>query len=233
MKKLILFIFLVQFTVALVGQTSEKRNVGEYDAIYVSGWFDVELVSGEEGVIELEGKSKYLKHISTEVVNGKLKIKWERRHNATPFYSWSNIRITIPVEDISAVGLSGSGSIVGKTKLRADSFAATMSGSGKVDLNIETNKLKSVISGSGDALLRGTATDFVAEVSGSGDIKAYKLKADTVTAVISGSADIEVHADVAIKARISGSGDVEYIGNAKKIDSKVSGSGSIKRSNSI
>ena len=233
MKKLILFVFLVQFTITLVGQSTEKRNVGEYDAIYVSGWFDVELVAGEEGVIELDGKSKYLKHISTEVVNGKLKIKWERRHNATPFYSWSDIKITIPVEDISAVALSGSGTIVGKSKLRTDSFTASLSGSGKVDLNVETNELKSVLSGSGDALFRGTTTDFVAEVSGSGDIKAYELKAENVTAVISGSADIKVYADESIKARISGSGDVEYIGNAKKIDSKVSGSGSIKRGNSI
>lgn len=233
MKKLILLVFLLQFTTILVGQSTEKRNVGEYDAIYVSGWFDVELVSGAEGVIELEGKSKYIKYVSTEVVNGKLRIEWDKKNNRNPFYSLSNIRISIPVEDINAVALSGSGTIVGKTKLKADNFSARLSGSGKVELDIDANTLKTVISGSGDARLSGTATDFVAEVSGSGDVRAYKLKTDTVTAVISGSADIEVHADESIKARISGSGDVEYIGNAQKINSKISGSGSIKRDNSI
>lgn len=233
MKKLSLLIFLLQFSLPLLSQTIEKRNVGEYDEIHVSGWFDVELITGEEGTIELEGREKYLKNISTEVIDGVLKIKWERSYNIIPFYSWSDINITIPVNEIVAVALSGSGSIVGKTKLVANNFETRTSGSGKVDLDVEAGSLKSVISGSGDTLLRGTANDFIAEVSGSGDIEAFGLKANSVTAVISGSADIEVHANESVKARISGSGDVRYIGNARKIDSKISGSGSIKRSNSL
>ena len=42
-----------------------------------------------------------------------------------------------------------------------------------------------------------------------------------------GSADIKVTATEMIKARVSGSGDIRYKGNPKKIDTKTSGSGDI------
>ena len=64
-------------------------------------------------------------------------------------------------------------------------------------------------------------------MSGSGDIRAYDLQADFVDAQVSGSADIRVTANEMLKARVSGSGDISYKGNPKKIDTKSSGSGDI------
>jgi len=37
-----------------------KRSVGEYDRVAVAGWFDVELVDGNEGELTLEGESNLL-----------------------------------------------------------------------------------------------------------------------------------------------------------------------------
>ena len=209
--------------------STEERNVGEYDAVYVSGWFDVTLVAGQEGVIQLEGKSSILENIETEVRNGKLHIEWDKEVNINPFQSMSKVLITVPVEEISAVRLSGSGSIVSKTNLKSSSFETTLSGSGTLDLDIETSSLSSSISGSGNTILSGSAKEYDVQVSGSGDVKAFELKADDVSASISGSAKIKVHANTSVTARISGSGDVRYIGSATKIDSKVSGSGSVSK----
>lgn len=208
---------------------NEERNVGEYDAIYVSGWFDVTLVDGEEGVISLEGKANILKNIKTEVKNGKLLIEWDKDVNSNLFKGMSKVAITIPVEEINAVKLAGSGSIVGETTLQSDSFGTTLSGSGTLDLRVETNSLSSTISGSGKTVLSGTAHEFEVQISGSGDVRAFELKAEDVRASISGSAKIKVNANTSITARISGSGDVRYIGDATKIDSKVSGSGSVSK----
>ena len=209
--------------------TIEERKVGEYDAIYVSGWYDVTLVAGKEGTITLEGKSNILENISTEVVNGKLKIEWDKRTNLNLFQGMSKVFITIPVEEIEALRLSGSGSIVSETTLKSDSFETTLSGSGTLDLDVETNSLTSGISGSGNTILSGSTGDYEVQISGSGDVKAYELKANDVNASISGSAKIKVYANTSITARISGSGDVRYMGPATKIDTKVSGSGSVSK----
>lgn len=205
------------------------RSVGDYDGIAVSGWFDVDLVDGKEGELTLEGEENLLEHIITEVQNGKLVIKTEKGVNLKPS-SWKDgIRITVPVESIDAVSLSGSGDIVGKTTLKASDFKTAMSGSGDITLDLETDSMTATMSGSGDMNLSGTTKNFEATISGSGDIKAYDLIADNVEATISGSADIKVTATKMLKARVSGSGDVSYRGNPKKVDTKTSGSGDISR----
>ncbi len=206
-----------------------ERSVGEYDAVALAGWFDVELVSGSEGEITLKGESNLLEYIKTEVKNGKLVIKAEKGVNLRPSNWNSGIHVTVPVEEVSSVSLSGSGDIVGKTTLRADDFSASMSGSGDVTLSVEAENVSTSLSGSGDITLSGRTSDLSVQVSGSGDIRAYDLEAENVTAQVSGSADIKVTANQSIDARVSGSGDIHYRGNPSKIKSKASGSGDISK----
>lgn len=204
-----------------------ERSVGEYDAVSSAGWFDVELVAGNEGELTLKGEENLLEYIKTEVKDGKLVIKKEKGVNLQSSNWKSNIVITVPVEDIEAVSLSGSGDVVSKTTLKADNFKASVAGSGDVSLSVEANTLKAGLSGSGDINLEGSANSFEVSVAGSGDIKAYDLIADYVDARVSGSADIKVTANKGLVAKVSGSGDITYKGNPAKIDSKSSGSGDI------
>ncbi len=206
-----------------------ERNTGDYDGVAVSGWFDVDLVSGNEGEITLKGEENLLEYIITEVKDGKLVIKTEKGVNLKSSNWKSGIHITIPVESISHVAMSGSGDIVGKTKIKADKFSTAMSGSGDITLDIDSNLISASMSGSGDISLSGKTTDFEATISGSGDIEAYDLEADNVDATVSGSADIQVTANKSLKARVSGSGDISYKGNPEKVNTKTSGSGDISK----
>ncbi|MGB5819408.1 MAG: head GIN domain-containing protein [Saonia sp.] len=208
-----------------------ERSTGDYDAIAVAGWFDVDLIDGNEGELTLRGEENLLEYIKTEVKNGKLVIKVENGVNLKPS-SWNkdkSIYITVPVESVHTVTLSGSGDVVGKKTLSADYFKTNISGSGDISLSIEAKKVEATMSGSGDINLDGSTTDLEVQVSGSGDIKAYELQAENVNAQVSGSADIKVTANKMIKARVSGSGDISYRGNPEKVDTKASGSGDISK----
>ena len=240
MKKAALLLIIALFTVNCTAQWGKRikgngkvvtieRSVGDYDEIAVAGWFDVELVKGREGEISLKGEENLLEYIITEVKNGKLTVKVKKGYNLQSSNWKDGILITVPFESISAVSLSGSGDIEGKDVLEADDFAASMSGSGDINLEIEANSLKTVISGSGDIVLSGKARDFNVTVSGSGDVHAFDLSADNVTANVSGSADIKVTANESLNARVSGSGDIVYKGNPEKVDTKTSGSGDINK----
>ena len=204
-----------------------ERSVGEYDYVALAGWFDVELVDGTEGQLTLKGEENLLEYIKTEVKDGKLTIKQKRGINLKPSNWNDGITITVPVENVDGVSLSGSGDIVGKTVLKSNRFRTSISGSGDISLEIEAASVDASMSGSGDMNLSGRTTDFEVSVSGSGDIRAYDLEADFVDAQVSGSADIKVTAKEMLKARVSGSGDISYKGNPKKIDTKSSGSGDI------
>ena len=238
MKKIITLSLVVAFTFSCSAQWGKKikgngntviidRSVGDYDAVALAGWFDVDLVDGKEGEITLEGESNLLEYIKTEVKDGKLVIKVEKGVNLKPS-SWDDgIRITVPIETISSLALSGSGDIVGKKTIKTDNFKTAMSGSGDITISVQANSVDASMSGSGDITLSGSTNDFEATISGSGDIKAYDLEADNVDATVSGSADIKVTANKVLKARVSGSGDIEYRGNPTKEDTKVVGSGDI------
>ena len=205
------------------------RSTGDYEEIGVSGWYDVILVDGREGDLTLTGEDNLLEHIITEVKNGQLSIRVEKGYNLKPSSSKDVIHITIPVESINALALSGSGDIVGKKKLKANDFQTAVSGSGDVTLEVEVNRFTAAMSGSGDMNLSGKTSDFEVSVSGSGDIDAFALNADNVDASVSGSANINVTAHKMLKARVSGSGDIEYRGNPEKVDTKTSGSGDISK----
>lgn len=207
-----------------------ERSTDDYDGVSVSGWFDVELVNGNEGTITIKGEENLMEYIITEVKEGKLVIKPKKGYYLSPS-NWKNggIDITVPVEEISMVAMSGSGDITGKKRLEADEFKTAMSGSGDISLEVVSKTLKVAMSGSGDISLKGRTTDLEVAISGSGDVNAFDLEADNVEATVSGSADIKVTANKMIKARVSGSGDIYYKGNPSKIDSKASGSGDITK----
>ncbi|MGI9546816.1 MAG: head GIN domain-containing protein [Flavobacteriaceae bacterium] len=207
------------------------RTTSDYDDIAVAGWFDVELVAGTEGRLKIKGEENLLEYIKTEVKDGKLIIKVRNGVNLKPS-SWGKdggIYVTVPVEEISSVSLSGSGDIVGKTAIKTDSFSTQIAGSGDITLEVEAESVEAALSGSGDINLSGKASSFDVRVSGSGDVKAYELNANKVEVSISGSADVRVTANEMLYARVSGSGDIHYRGNPSKIDSKASGSGDISK----
>jgi len=240
MKKLTTIGLVVLFTVSCSAQWGKKvngngkvvtieRSTGDYDAVAISGWFDVDLVDGNEGDVSLKGEENLLEHIITEVKDGKLVIKVEKGINLKPSSWKEGIHISVPVESINAVSLSGSGDIVGKKTIKTTNFNTSMSGSGDITLDLNASSISASMSGSGDINLSGSTTDFDVTISGSGDIKAYELEADNVDANVSGSADIKVTANESLKARVSGSGDIHYKGNPEKVDNKTSGSGDITK----
>lgn len=203
---------------------NETRNVGTFDKVGVSGSFDVFLVKGNEGKIDLKIEDNLSRYLVTEVSDGKLKIKWKKGTNVN---TRKNVVITVYFNDINGVGLSGSGDIVGKDLIKASDFSVAVSGSGDVDLEVESNTLKASVSGSGDLVLKGKVNMFSASVAGSGDISAYELSAEKADLKVSGSGGVNLTAHHEIKARVAGSGDVKYKGNPKITDVKVSGSGNI------
>ncbi|MEH6681553.1 MAG: head GIN domain-containing protein [Sediminicola sp.] len=208
---------------------TEERSTGDYGSVSISGFFDVTLIDGSEGELTLKGEENLLEHIVTEVKNGNLVVKVENGVNLSPS-SWKDgISITIPVESIDGLTLSGSGDIVSKKTLESSDFRTDISGSGNIVLTVKAETISANISGSGDMELSGYANNLEVSVSGSGNVKAYGLEAQNVNANISGSADMQVTATESIKARVSGSGDISYRGNPKKIDTKSSGSGDVSK----
>jgi len=206
--------------------TTETRTTGDYNGIKCAGSMDFVLIAGTEGNIKIEGEENLLKHIITEVKNGNLIVKVEKGINLRPSF-YKTIKITIPFKDINKVSLAGSGDLWNEDTITATNLDVSLAGSGDVILNIEASNIESSLAGSGDLTLKGNTNKLTAKLAGSGDISAFGLQSNHTTVSVAGSGDIEVVSNISLKARVSGSGDIEYRGKPTKEDTKVSGSGSI------
>lgn len=209
-------------------QKTEKRTTADYDQIKLQGYYDVDLVAGKEGEITIQAEENLLTYIKVEVEDNVLKIYQEKGKNLQPSRG-NKILIIVPFEKISGVTLSGSGDVNTKNQIKADKFTATLSGSGDLNLDIDATDVEAKLSGSGDVRLKGKSDKLTAKISGSGDVTANDMIAKDVEAVISGSGDIRINCSGNLNARVSGSGDIFYSGEPDSKDTKVSGSGTIKK----
>lgn len=203
---------------------TKTRNVGSYDGVQLVGSMNVELISGSEGNLKIQAESNLQEYITTEVKNGKLKLSTKEGFNLQPK---DDILISVPVESIEEVSVTGSGDIWTKDRLKSSNMKVNVTGSGDLVLDLEVKDLKGMVTGSGDVKLKGRSQNFECTVTGSGDFEAYDLQAENVEARVSGSGDIMVYASNSLKASVSGSGDIVYKGNPGKQDFKTSGSGSV------
>ncbi len=207
------------------GKTINKtRNVGSFDGVGVSGSFDVILVAGNEGKLELSVEENLEPYLITEVKDGNLKIKWKKGVNIR---TSKNTIVTVHFKNINSLAMSGSGDITSKDVIKGNSLKMAVAGSGDIKIDMDVQMAKSAISGSGDIKLSGKATEFEAAVSGSGDVEAYDLKTEKAELKIAGSGSIGISVEKEIIARVSGSGDIKYKGQPRIEDIKVSGSGQI------
>ena len=206
--------------------TKITRTTSDYDGIKCAGSFDYILVAGNEGNITIEGEENLLEYIITEVKDGKLKVKTKNNINLKTSFN-KTIKITIPFKDINQVSLSGSGDLWNEDTITSNNLKVSLAGAGDVVLNVEASSLKGSLSGSGDITLKGSTNDLDVSLAGSGDIHGFGLQANHTDVSLAGSGDIKIVSNKSLKARVAGSGDIEYKGNPDKEDTKVSGSGSI------
>ena len=201
---------------------TQEREVSEFSKVHLKGSGKVFLTPGEKQSLEIKTDDNVLPLIETDVSGNKLTIS-HGNHHLRP----TSFEVYITLENLEGVRISGSGDIIGKGRFVTDTLYAEISGSGDMNLEVETGLLETKISGSGSIHLSGKAQDYRVSISGSGEINAFDVQAETVSVKISGSGDCRVHAAESLDAKISGSGDVYYKGRPR-INTKISGSGSLK-----
>lgn len=230
-----IFTLLCIFTITLNAQSTIKgsgnvvtksRTVSQFNQLSVSGHFNVTLNKGNGTSIEIKAEDNLIEHITSEVEDGKLKIKFEKNYR---YRTNKSIDIVVNFESLNGISLSGSGEIIGNDTVKAEDLKIALSGSGDIKLDLSAQDVVTSISGSGDIKLSGNTNTFTASISGSGDFDCESLTSNIATVKVSGSGDIKIRAEKEIHAKTSGSGDIYYYGHPSVVKAKSSGSGDIEK----
>lgn len=201
---------------------TKTRTISEFDKVSLGGSFKVVLISGKEEKLTIKGEENILPYIETEVKNGRLKIKVQKYVNIKPT---EQLIVTVPFEDINGISIGGSGDVVSKKVISADTVSLSIGGSGNIKAEVDADEVKVSIGGSGNVKLQGTAQNLKCSIAGSGDVKAYKLKTEKIKVSVAGSGDVYTTVSKKIKGSMVGSGNIYYKGNPKNIDISAVGSG--------
>lgn len=251
MKKqlFVLALALISSISLVYAQVKETRSVGTFTKITFRVPGKLYLRQGSPQKVEIEGKKDILKEIETNVEGGRLMIGKE---GGWMNWNWGDddkVTVYITVKDIEGINVSGSGDVIGETRILTRDLDLNVSGSGSLKIEAEASgDVEADVSGSGDMIVKGKCRGFDSDVSGSGKVNLSMNIAEQADFGISGSGKIEANGTAnSVKTsisgsgkvlaanletnrcdiRISGSGDVE-INVKNEIDATISGSGSVR-----
>lgn len=224
----ILFSLSLLFLITIGAEArKETRELDNFNKISLAVPAQVYLEQGSDQLFEIEGDDEMLDHIITEVSGGHLHIKMEKEWQNR---NWRNKPvIRIRVSELYALKVTGSGSVESRSTFRSENMDVAVTGSGNLQLPLETAELEVSITGSGDVELSGSANTATIKITGSGKLNAEELIARECDIRISGSGDCQIHSANSLEARISGSGRVYYSGSPKHVNVKSTGSGKVMK----
>lgn len=187
------------------------------------------LTQGSETKVVVDADEDVLEKIDFDQRGDRLVIRNRNDRGWNRGWGKYELKIYVTMRDIEAITLSGSGPIYGESLLKTDDLEVKLSGSGSMELEVDSKDLEIGISGSGSIRMEGSGEEVYARISGSGKIKADDLEVKSLDARISGSGSIYMSVEDEIEASISGSGNVYYRGDPDRVINSASGSGKIRR----
>jgi type 1 fimbria pilin len=232
--KLAFLIYLIpQFAAA---QTSETRSVGSFNGVESGGSFETRLQRGDEESVKItaEGidpKKVYLQKGSYRNIKVKVLVTFKNLESISNSGSGSLISESEFSAKSMKLSFSGSGNASLKGKIKADETNIQVSGSGSVNLGtLETGSLNLAVSGSGELqIASGIARSENIQISGSGSLNAFGLQSETCAIAVSGSGSASLTVTKTLDGSVSGSGNVNYKGDAAIVNSTIRGSGRIHK----
>lgn len=240
--KIRFLLFLAAFLpVALVScsQTSGRISYGDgnvvkhtisinyFDAIDLSGSFNVRLTQGKEPKAVIETDQNLHELVDVEVKGNTLYISTTGDAILRP--TRMDMFITYP--RLRQVTIGGACKLTSDQTIVSDALTFDISGAADIDLGIETQVLTTKLSGAGNISFEGFAREHYISLSGASNLQAEKLISEITHIDLSGAGSAKVFASALLKAQLSGLGSIKYFGNPANTQINKSGLGSIKKAN--
>ncbi len=233
-----LFVSLLMLTGTILAQktirdaNAQSRNgLKNFHSVQVSSGIDLYLTqASEEAVAVSASAEEYRDKIITEVLDGVLKIYYEKKNG----WNWGSntankkLKAYVSVKKLDNLGASGGSDVALENVIRTNKLNISISGGSDLRGEIQCDELSLTASGGSDASLKGKATQARITASGGSDIDGYELITDVCRVVSSGGSDVSITANKQMDATASGGSDIHYKGNATATTSK-SGSSDIRK----
>lgn len=183
---------------------TEERKLDYVSRIEIEGNFNVEISSGEVSSLKIEAEDNIIPLVETKVDDEKLTVKMKEK-----ITNLREIRIKISTHDLVELESDGKSNIKVKG-LNTDDFELSSDGEGEITIEGKVDYLKVTMDGEGKLLAKDL-------LSKNANVNLY------------GEGKAEVNARKLLKAKVKGSGSVDYYGDPEEISIDTSKGGSVNK----
>lgn len=204
---------------------TETRDAENFNGIDVALSGNVLVKAGSEFKVEVTVEESILPYLVTRVESDSLLHVYFSRN----VKDVDGLEVVVTLPEMKLLRLSGSAEVITQGIFDGNAIDLEVSGSGEIrTADMRYDNIGVQLSGSGKIDLNGETDELYGKISGSGQVDALGCPTREAGFQISGSGSAKVDVSEFLKARISGSGDIYYRGNPQ-IDSEISGSGKLTK----
>jgi len=206
-------------------QISKTRTVEPFTFVETNGSIKLVLKQGPQQ-LRIVADDNIQEEIRTRVNGNTLSID-SKSNLCNP----GPITVYLSSQGYEGVEASGAVEIVSDGLLRLKDFEIDLSGSSKVDLNLNAANVSTRSSGASEISIKGQASSHDVDLSGSSSVHALDFVVGKYRIESSGASESKINVLNELQVRSSGSSDVEYRGNPSKVSNNDSGASSVRKIN--
>jgi Putative auto-transporter adhesin, head GIN domain len=200
---------------------ADTRAVTGFSAIDLRGVGQLMVTLSDQEGLTVEAEDNLLPQITSTVSGDTLILNLEAGRPTRP------IVYRVAARQITALSTSGAGDVEAPG-LTGPRLRTSQSGAGSIRLErLSAQLLESSLSGAGSLDADGTASRLVVNQTGAGNVAARDLAVQDADLTMSGAGNATVRVSNTLQVRLTGAGNVEYLGNPR-VESSVTGGGTVR-----
>ena len=204
-------------------QISDSRTVEPFTYVETSGSIKLVLKQGPQE-LRIVADDNIMKEIRTSVSGNTLKIDMDGN-----FCNTGPVTVYLSAKSYEGFDVSGAVEVESDGLLQVKDFEMELSGSSKVNLNLNAAEVSTKSSGASEIFLKGQASIHDVELSGSSSISALDFVVGKYRIESSGASNSKINVLSDLRVKSSGASDVEYRGNPSNVSNDNSGASSLRK----
>ncbi len=203
--------------------TETLTDVRDFDAIEISGRFDLRILNGQHYSVELSGSEREKDRYDVHREGGKLVIEYDgdSRRDWSDWddrsFAFEPMRITVAAPRLEKVEANGLGR-VNLEGITGDDLEIAGRGPVQFDGSVNVKNLEIRLTGKSEADLSGTAENMNARVEFASTLRAYDLVAKDASVEVTGASTAKVNVQGTLEVEERFGSDVDYRGNPQVVN---------------
>lgn len=206
---------------------SRSIIVKNFDKISVDGAIKLILTQDSSYAVGVAADSNIISYVKAEVSGSELKVKLDYDN----YCGTESIVVRAGIGELKQLELEGSVKVTGEGRIYANDVNLVFSGASDVSLDLSAAKVTTKVDGVGKIALAGQAGMHDLKINGTAKVDAFNFIVGVYHIETDGTGKANINVLNELKVKTSGSSEIYYKGNPKKVDEKKSGATKLEKVN--